>query len=148
MRIHRIMLSLLAAVAVTASTALVGAAPAEAVTTRESKLLTKINNARAAHGLRPLRLSGDLSTTARQHSRQMASATTLFHTASFATICCWSSIAENVGMAYSVKGLHRAFMRSTTHRGNILNPQMRVVGVGIVSSGDRLWATELFTRPA
>lgn len=148
MRINRILLSLLAAAAVTASTALVGAAPAGAVTTRESKLLTKINNARASHGLRPVRLSGDLSTTARRHSRQMATSTTLFHTPSFATICCWSAIAENVGMDYSVRGLHRAFMRSPAHRANVLDPRMRVVGVGIVSSGGRLWATELFTRPA
>ena len=148
MRLQRILLSLLAAVAVTASTALVGAAPAAAVTTREAKLLTKINNARAAHGLRPLRLSGELSTTARQHSRQMGSATTLFHTASFASICCWSAIAENVGMGYSVRELHRAFMHSPAHRANILDPRMRVVGVGLVSAGGRLWVTELFTRPA
>ena len=148
MRVQRIMLSLLAAVAVMASTALVGPAPAGAVTTREGKLLTKINNARAAHGLRPLRLAGDLSTTARQHSRQMASATTLFHTANFSSICCWSSIAENVGMGYSVRELHRAFMHSSAHRANILNPRMRVVGVGVVSSGGRLWVTELFTRPS
>ena len=148
MRIQRIMLSLLAAVAMTASTALVGAAPAGAVTTRESKLLTKINNTRTAHGLRPLRLSSDLATAARQHSRQMASATTLFHTANFSTICCWSSIAENVGMGYSVRELHRAFMRSPAHRANILDPRKRVMGVGLVSSGERLWVTELFTKPA
>lgn len=148
MRVSRILLSLLAAVAVTASTALVGAPPAGAVTTREGKLLTKINNTRAAHGLRPVRLSGDLSTTARRHSRQMATSTTLFHTASFSAICCWSAIAENVGMDYSVRELHRAFMRSSAHRANVLDPRMRVVGVGIVSSGGRLWATELFTRPA
>jgi uncharacterized protein YkwD len=148
-RIQRFMLSLLAAVAVTASTALVGAAPpAGAFTTREGKLLTKINNSRASHGLRPLRLSSDLSTTARHHSRQMASSATLFHTANFATICCWSSIAENVGMDYSIRDLHRALMHSSVHRANILDPRMRVIGVGVVSSGGRLWATELFTRPA
>jgi uncharacterized protein YkwD len=146
-RVQRILLSLLAAVAVTVSTALVGAAPAGAVTTRESMLLAKINNARTAHGLRPLRLSGDLSTTARQHSRQMASATALFHTADFATICCWTAIAENVAMSDSVRTLHRALMHSPAHRANILDPQMRVVGVGIVASGGQLWATELFTRP-
>jgi uncharacterized protein YkwD len=78
----------------------------------------------------------------------MASATTLFHTADFATICCWTAIAENVGMADSVRSLHRALMRSPAHRANILDPQMRVVGVGVVAAGGQLWATELFTKPA
>jgi len=147
-RLRRLLLSLLAALTVMASTALVGAAPAGATTTRESALLTKINDARTAHGLRPVRLSSDLSTTARRHSRQMASSATLFHTADFTSICCWSAIAENVGWDYTVRLLHRALMQSPTHRRNILDPAMRLVGVGIISSGGRLWATELFTKPA
>ncbi|HEU4347175.1 MAG TPA: CAP domain-containing protein [Actinoplanes sp.] len=131
-----------------ASTALVGAAPASAVTTREAAMLAKINNARAAHGLRPLRLSGELTTLARTHSRQMASSTTLFHTASFSSICCWSAIAENVGMGDSVSTVHRALMRSSSHRSNILNGRMRQVGVGIVAVNGRIWVTEIFRRPA
>lgn len=145
------MLSLLAAVAITtltASTVLVGAAPVGAATNREASFLAKINNARAAHGLRPLRLSDNLSRTAKAHTHQMADAVTLFHTANFASICCWSAIAENVGMGYSVKGLHRAFMHSPAHRANILDRRMRVVGIGVVSSGGQLWVTELFTRPS
>jgi uncharacterized protein YkwD len=147
-RLQRITLSLLATVILTASTALLGAAPAGAITTREGRLLSKINNARAAHGLQPLRLSSDLASTARQHSRQMASAATLFHTANFSSICCWSAIAENVGMGYSVRGVHRAFMHSPAHRANILDRRMRVVGVGVIASGGRLWVTEVFTRPS
>ena len=51
-------------------------------------------------------------------------------------------------MGYSVRELHRAFLRSPAHRANILDPRKRVVGVGLVSSGGRLWVTELFTKPA
>ncbi len=147
-RLFPSLLTLLAALAVAAGTTLVGAAPASAVTTREAAMLAKINNARAAHGLRPLRLSAELSTLARTHSRQMASSTTLFHTASFSSICCWSAIAENVGMGDSVGGVHRALMRSSAHRSNILDGRMRQVGVGIVAAGGQIWVTEIFRRPS
>ena len=142
------LLTLLTTLAVSAGTALVGPAPASAVTTREATMLAKINNVRAAHGLRPLALSGELSTLARSHSHQMASATTLFHTSSFSSICCWSAIAENVGMGDSVRTVHRAFLRSSTHRSNILNGRMRQVGVGIVAANGRIWVTEIFRRPS
>lgn len=147
-RILPTLLTILVTLAVTAGSALVGAAPASAVTTREAAMLTKINNARTAHGLRPLRLSGELSTLARSHSRQMASTTTLFHTSSFSSICCWSAIAENVGTGDSVRTVHRAFMRSSAHRSNVLDRRMRQVGVGIVAAGGRLWVTEIFRRPS
>ena len=142
------LLTLVATLAVAAGAALVGAAPASAVTTREAAMLSKINNARAAHGLRPLKLSGELSTLARSHSRQMASSSSLFHTASFSSICCWSAIAENVGTGDSVGTVHRAFMHSSAHRDNILDGRMRQVGVGIVAVGGRIWVTEIFRRPS
>ena len=151
-RLHRrvlpSLLTLLATLALTAGAALVGAAPASAVTTREAAMLTKINNARAASGLRPLVLSAELSAVARSHSGQMASVTALFHTSSFSSICCWSAIAENVGTGDSVRGVHRAFLRSSTHRSNILDRRMRQVGVGIVATGGRVWVTEIFRRPS
>ena len=148
MRLRRVALSLLTAAAMTATTALVGTAPASAVTTREAAFLTKINHARTSHGLRPLRLASDLSSYARSHSRQMASSTALFHTPSFSAICCWSAIAENVGTGYSVRSVHGAFMTSSAHRANILNSRMRAVGVGVVYSGGRIWVTEIFRRPS
>jgi len=146
-RLRRVALSLVATVAVTAAIALVGAAPASAVTTREAAFLTKINNARATNGLPPLRLATDLSSHARQHSREMASAVTLFHTPNFSSICCWSAIAENVGVGYTVRGVHRALMRSAPHRSNILDSRMRAVGIGVVSSGGKIWVTQIFRRP-
>ena len=38
-------------------------------------------------------------------------------------------------------------MGSSGHRANILNPAMRHVGVGVVSSGGQLWVTEIFRTP-
>ena len=142
------LLSLLTAATLVASTALVGAAPASAMTTREARLVDKINTARANHGLRPLRISPELMAAARSHTVAMAGARTLFHTASFSGICCWSAIAENVGRGSTVGVVHRALMQSAPHRANLLNPRMRHVGVGVVSSGGQLWVTEVFRQPA
>jgi uncharacterized protein YkwD len=142
------LLSLLTAAALVASTAFVGAAPASAVTTREARLVAKINTARANHGLPSLRTSPELMAIARSHTVAMAAQRTLFHTASFSTICCWTSVAENVGRGFTVRGVHRSLMRSTPHRANILNGRMRQVGVGVVSAGGQLWVTEVFRQPA
>ena len=141
------LMSLLAAAVLVASTAFVGAAPASAETTREARLVAKINTARADHGLPALRTSPDLMAAARAHTAVMAGQRTLFHTPSFATICCWSSVAENIGRGFTVGGVHRALMRSAPHRANILNGRMRQVGVAVVSAGGQLWVTEVFRQP-
>ena len=91
-------------------------------------MVEKINTARANHGLPPLRTSPDLMAAARAHSGAMSGQGLLFHTASFSSLCCWDHIAENVGMGYSVRDLHRAFMHSAPHRANILDRRMEQVG--------------------
>ena len=146
-RIRSLVLSLLTVALVAASTTLVGTPTASATTTRESRLIAKINATRVAHGLRPLRVSTDLMSAAKRHTRSMAGTRTLFHTTSFKGLCCWSLMAENVGYGFSVAGLHTQFMGSAPHRANILDPRLRQVGVGIVSTGDALWVTEMFRDP-
>lgn len=141
------MLSLVTAVLLTGLPVLVGAPTASAGTTREAEFVSRINAVRLAHGLRPLRVRESLTTYARSHSRAMSRQRTLFHTADFSVVCCWSAIAENVGTGFGVRQVHRAFMASAPHRANILDPQMRAVGVGVVSVGDRLWVTEIFRQP-
>ena len=146
MRNRRALLSLLVATLV-AATALVGALPASASTTREARMLIKINHARADHGLRPLSVSPDLMAAAGGHTVAMAGARSLFHTASFTSLCCWDSIGENVGYGFTVRGLHHQLMHSAPHRANILDPRMRQVGVGIVKRDGALWVTEVFRDP-
>ena len=141
-------LSVLAAGLLLTAAGLVAPAPASATTHREARLVAKINDVRASHGLRPVRISADLAAAAHAHSAAMAAQGALFHTPSFSAFCCWRSIAENVGTGFSVRGLHHEFMRSAPHRANILAPAMRQVGVGIVSVDGRLWVTEVFRQPA
>ncbi len=141
------LVSLFAVTVLAACAVLVGASPASADSTREARLLVKINNARVEQGLRPVTPSPDLEAAAEDHTRSMAGARTLFHTASFSRLCCWSMIGENVGYGYTVRGLHRQLMHSAPHRANILSPRVRQVGIAIVSRGGGLWVTEVFRDP-
>ena len=147
MRIRTVSLALVLPLIFGLTTAVGFASPAQAGVSKELRLLKKINNTRANHGLRPLRLRDGISDYAERHSRSMQRAGALFHTSNFNVICCWSAIAENVGVGYSVRGLHRAFLRSTAHRANILDPGMRQIGLGVVSRDGRLWVTEVFRDP-
>jgi uncharacterized protein YkwD len=141
------LLTLLTAALLAALTGLVGVAPASAtITTRESRMIAKINYARANHGLPPLHVSSDLMAAARTHSAAMAGSSLLFHSSTLSSLCCWRLIAENVGEGGTLTIVHQAFMRSAPHRANILNSHVGQVGVGVVSSGGMLWITEVFRQ--
>jgi uncharacterized protein YkwD len=140
------LLTLLTAALLAALTGLVGVAPASASTTREARLIAKINYARAHHGLRPLTVSRDLTAAARTHSAAMAGSDLLFHSSTLSALCCYRLIEENVGEGATLAIVHYAFMHSAPHRANILNSRVRQVGVGVVSSGGELWITEVFRQ--
>jgi len=142
------MLSLFTAIALTAPVAAVGAPTAQAGTSAAENLVQRINDARAQHGLSPLRVSSDLSGYARQHSAAMLGRRSLFHTASFGMMCCWSAISENIAYENSTRRVHRALMNSAPHRANILDSTKRAVGVGIVRADGMIWVTQVFRRPA
>ena len=129
------------------SVSLLGAAPASAATTLELAFVTKINTARKLRGLRVLAVRSDLTYRAHQHSAAMAKRGRLYHS-DLSRICCYRAVAENVGVGYTVYGIHKAFMNSSAHRANILDRRWRGVGVGVVQSGGRLWVTEIFRQPS
>ena len=146
-RLRPLLTALTVTLALTITSTLVATAPAGASTTRATRMVALINAERAGAGLAPLARAQDLSATARAHSREMAAAQALFHRASFASVCCWSAVAENVGTGFSVTSLHGMLMNSPSHRANIMNPAMTQVGIGYVRTGNRLWVTQVFRRP-
>jgi uncharacterized protein YkwD len=121
---------------------------ASATTTREARLLSRINAARADRGLAALRPDRALSAYAHRHAAAMARRGWLVHTRSFSAMCCWRAIGENIAYDRTVRRAHRALMRSPAHRANILDPTYRQVGVGIVRAHGRLWITQVFRRPS
>ncbi|MCA1839258.1 MAG: CAP domain-containing protein [Actinomycetota bacterium] len=115
----------------------------------EDRFVQSINASRAANGLGPLTVDGQLVGNARAHSADMSSQGTIFHNSSLANQITgnWIALGENVGMGPTVDDLHAAFMASTGHRANILGDYDRV-GVGEVLNGSTIYVTEVFWKSA
>jgi uncharacterized protein YkwD len=147
---------LLAAAAIAAVPALADAAPCSgddrapaALGSAETNVtLCLLNNERAAHGLRPLRLDRKLSRAARGHSRDMVAKRYFAHDsrsgASFSSRIkragwmrgrrAWT-VGENIGWgegtSASPRAMVSAWMHSAGHRANILERHFRLIGIGI-----------------
>ena len=121
------------------------AAPASALGRAERTALHAVNGARVAHGLDPLRATQRLSRYAERHARRMARAGEVFHSdLSFPKPPGWRCAGENVGMGRSIRSVHRRFMRSPSHRGNILDGRFERIGLGIVRARGVIWETQVF----
>jgi uncharacterized protein YkwD len=139
-----VLLPMLASAPATASPA----APAS-VSSNETEFLTRLNLERQARGIPLLVSDPELAPTSRSWSSTMASRNALSHDPNLALIAAlvepaWRGVAENVGVGYSVKQLHDAFMGSAGHRANMLNASYNRVGIGVVLSGGKIWVTVRF----
>ena len=113
----------------------------------ERSLTKKMNLARDAAGVRPMRLDPELSKVARVHTSEMVRANELYHTPAKALIrrvTNWVTLGENVGVGGTVAAVHGAFMASPLHRDNILSSAYNHVGVGTKKADGRLWVTIVF----
>jgi hypothetical protein len=115
----------------------------------EDSFVSRINSERTSRGLRAVTVASDLVYIARSWSAQMASDGAISHDPNLPNeVSNWSQLGDNVGRGPSVSTIHDAFMNSSAHRAIILDPAFTHVGVGVVSSGDRLYVTEIFVRRA
>lgn len=129
----------------------VGASPAAAADDAAA-ILVQVNQARAAVGAPPLRLSSAMSAVATRWSTHLADSGTcpggLAHNPSFSQQIPrgWSAAGENVACNTSADalGLEAQWMSSAPHRANILNPAYTDIGIGIVVSGRTAWGTQNF----
>jgi uncharacterized protein YkwD len=116
--------------------------------TNESTMVRLTNNARAQRNLKPLRVNAELVKVARSHALRMARENKLYHNPRLPyTVTSYRYLGENVGYSPSVTAVQRAFMKSPTHRANILASRFTQVGIGVAVVGDRIWVTEVFRRP-
>jgi uncharacterized protein YkwD len=139
--------TLLLSIAVTLT--LFSASPAQAGrpgTLPERDMKRLVNSARLRHDTDRLFLRRRLVRVARNHSRAMANAGTLFHSSNLGAKMPrgWRIVGENVGVGYSIESLHEAFMGSPPHRQNNLRPAFEKIGVGVVRRDDRIWITVVF----
>ncbi len=128
-----------------------GASPAVA-SDDAAAILAQVNQARAAVGAPPLRLSSAMSAVATAWSTHLADSGTcpgeLAHNPSFSTQIPrgWHLAGENVACNTSpdALGLETQWMNSPPHRANILNPAYTDIGIGIVIRGRTAWGTQNF----
>ncbi len=98
-----------------------------------SALVTLANQARAAEGIAPLTVSGSLTSYAQAWAIHLAGTTSLSHSDIGSLLGTWSTVGENVAAGHpSAAAMHAAWMASSGHRANILNPAFTHIGVAVV----------------
>ncbi len=123
--------------------------------TGAKQLVELINQERTYRGLPPLAMDERLNQAARRHADLLVRHGGLSH--QFANEPSLQvriaqeklrsdRLGENVALEMDVAGIHAALMNSPPHRANILSPNYNAVGVALVLSGDRMYATEDFAH--
>lgn len=126
-----------------------GALVAPASADAESDLAARINEERSSRGIAPLTVDAELTTIARRWSGKMAANQQLAHNPNLSKEVTqdWEKLAENVGYGPDVPTIHDAFMNSSAHRTNILDPAVTHLGVGVAVDGSgQVWVTQVFMR--
>jgi uncharacterized protein YkwD len=125
------------------------------VEAESSRSLTLINSERAQEGLSPLKWNERLAKTAQRHADLLARNRQLSHQFTgeaplqqrLAGVGLrFGKAGENVAVNLDAQSAHLAFMHSSGHRANILNPDFNEVGVAAVSDGDLLYFVEDFVQ--
>jgi uncharacterized protein YkwD len=120
-----------------------------------SDLFARLNAERQARGLAPLDWDGDLARVAGDWSAEMAGSDNFRHrdlgaAGGLPGMAKFSALGENIAWVegYPSMGnqLHVGWMRSEGHRANMLQRGFDSVGIGVVCSGGRAWATQNFGR--
>jgi len=120
-----------------------------------ARVLRLVNNARDHHDLHPVTIDPSLSRKAMRHTRRMIADGAIYDPRNLIRLLRgepWTTVgASNAGCAGSLWRLHRALMRSSEHRANILNRDIRRIGIGVIKVNARnacgrhwFWETQLF----
>jgi hypothetical protein len=122
----------------------------------DKTLLDSANDDRAAAGLTPLKWDPALAKAAHQHALRMAHMNQLSHQfpgepsmqdRARQAGARFSMIAENVAQGPTAASIHTQWMNSPPHRANLLDPELKAVGISVVQSGSMLFAVEDFSAP-
>ena len=120
-----------------------------------SRVLRMVNNARDDHDLRPVKIDRSLSRKAMRHTHKMIEDNSIYDPRNLLRLLRgepWTTVgASNVGCGGTLRSIHKAFMRSAAHRANILNRDVRRIGIGVIKDTARnacgrrsFWETQLF----
>jgi uncharacterized protein YkwD len=119
------------------------------------QLMALANRARAAAGAQPLHWDGALAEAARKHTLRMVAEGPIEHRYSGELTLTeraglagahFDLVEENSAVGPSPAEIHDAWMHSTGHRENLLNPEVDRVGIAVIASRGVLYATADYAR--
>ncbi|MGI4757790.1 MAG: CAP domain-containing protein [Janthinobacterium lividum] len=122
-------------------------------TVAEQYLFQALNASRQEAGLPALGWSDQLRQAAAQHADAMRDEQSMAHQLDHepelsdrvsASGLRFFAVAENLGTGPTALELHRMWLQSPGHRGNMLDPDLNAVGIAVSWSGGELWAVEDF----
>ena len=108
----------------------------------EARLTTLINAARTSRGMAGLVVTPGTTDLARDWAMNQARQNRLYHNPALVSGIeshgsrYWRAAAENVGRGWGADSLFQAYMNSPGHRANILDPDLRYLGIGWVERPD------------
>lgn len=121
----------------------------------EAAMLALLNHERTNRGLKPLSLNAQARAVARAYSADMFARGYFSHVnpegkTPFDRMQAggvqFNTAGENLALAPTLQLAHQGLMNSPGHRANILNPEYRTVGIGIIDGGPYgLMITQDFT---
>jgi len=109
----------------------------------EAQMLALVNRERTVRGLPPLKLNKAATEVARAHSRDMFAHGYFSHrgldgSSPFDRMrhgkVAFTAAGENLALAPTLELAHSGLMDSPGHRANILSPDYRTVGIGVIES--------------
>jgi len=127
----------------------------QALRAKAAQLFALGNQARVAHGLKPLQWDPALATAALSHCVRMAAEGPISHRYADEPDVSeraghagahFSLIEENVAVAPDPASIHQVWMNSPHHRENLLSPEVDRVGVAAVARGNVIYAVADFER--
>jgi uncharacterized protein YkwD len=110
-------------------------------------VLCLVNEQRTSRHLPPLRANPKLTRSAQGWTNSMVATATFSHGSDFAARISaagyrWSAAGENIATGYPTpRAVVRAWMASKGHCQNILGPQFRDLGIGVVARPVRGYAS-------
>lgn len=120
--------------------------PAKASTVQlRADVVSSVNQVRAKHGCKPLKVASALTTSAQRHANDMAAKRYFSHTSadgrswvSRQRAAGWKNPGgENIARGFdAARPVMNAWMNSPLHRRNIVNCNFRYIGVGFTASGE------------
>ncbi len=118
------------------------------VSNDQTTVFNQVNSSRTSRGIQATGANQWLSDFAQDWAEWMAATCTLGHSRTYASSnpYRWRGLAENVGRGTSLSGMHNAFMNSSSHRANILNPAFNYSGTGVAKGCGYYWVVHEFMQ--